>query len=312
MTKEDFTADAIHDELSDYTLNRNPPDMELSEIGSRVYITDIADIEISTVSEEDSHFIVDGSATLEVDTDLGDGDSWSDGYPMTFSYEFDAEGKIASQRSRFIDTSSFFAGNDDEYEGYLVERSGHVQAFQRNILDVISLLGEPISPPCKKCLHRLLYINVITALECYLSDFFMARIKEDKGLLRRLVETTSTFKEQKLTVSAVFQTMDAIEKRANNYLTSLVWHRLEQVKKLYTNVLGIKFPDVSVLDRAVGVRNNLVHHNGRKADGTEHELTEMDIRLVIKAEGELIDHIEREWLRKGENSEKAVPSAGIF
>ena len=297
MTKEDFTADAIHRELLDYTVNRHPPDDELSEIGSRVYITNIADIEISNVTEEDSHFIVDGSATLEVDTDLGEGDMWSDGYPMTFSCEFDAEGNIVSQRSRFIDTSSFFAGNED-YEGYLVERSGHVQAFQRNILDVVSLLGEPISPPCKKCLHRLLYINVITALECYLSDFFMARIKGDKGLLRRLVETTPTFKEQKMTVSDVFQTMDAIEKRANNHLASLVWHRLEQVKKLYENVLGIKFPDVTALHAAIGVRHDLVHHNGRKLDGTEHELTEMDIRLVIKAEGELIDHIEREWLRK--------------
>lgn len=308
MTKEDFTADAIYDELSDYTVNRHPPDDELSEIGSQVYITNIADIEISSVTEEDSHFIVDGSATLEVDTDLGEGDSWSDGYPMTFSYEFDADGKIIGQRSRFIDTSSFFAGNDD-YEGYLVERSGHVQAFQRNILDVISLLGEPISPPCKKCLHRLLYVNVITALECYLSDFFMARIKEDKGLLRRLIETTPTFKEQKMVVSDVFQTIDAIEKRANNHLTSLVWHRLEQVKRLYANVLGICFPDLNVLHNAIAVRHDLVHHNGRKADGTEHELTEMDIRLVIKAEGDLIDYIERKWVRKGKNNDDTVPSS---
>jgi hypothetical protein len=310
MTKEDFTADAMYDELLDYTVNRHPPDDQLSEIGSKVYITNIADIEISSVTEEDSHFIVDGNATLEVDTDLGEGDSWSDGYPMTFSYECDADGKIVGQRSRFIDTSSFFAGNDD-YEGYLVERSGHVQAFQRNILDVISLLGEPISPPCKKCLHRLLYVNVITALECYLSDFFMARIKEDKALLRRLIETTPTFKEQKMMVSDVFEAMDAIEKRANNYLISLVWHRLEQVKRLYANVLGISFPDVNVLHNAITVRHDLVHHNGRKADGTEHGLTEMDIRLVIKAEGELIDHIERKWLRKGKNSDEAAPDAHI-
>ncbi len=311
MTKEDFTPDAVRRELLDYTVNRNPPDAELSEIGSRVYITDTADIEISSVTGEGSHFIVDGSATLEVDTDLGEGDIWSDGYPMTFSYEFDTEGKIVSQRSRFIDTSSFFAG-DDDYEGYLVERSGHVQAFQRNILDVLRLLGEPISPPCKKCLHRLLYVNVITALECYLSDFFMARIKGDKSLLRRLIETTPTFKEQRLAVSEVFQTMDAIEKRANNHLTSLVWHRLEQVRKLYDNVLGVSFPDVTALHSAIAVRHDLVHHNGRKPDGTEHELTETDIRLVIKAEGELIDHIEREWLRKGKNSEESVPSVDIF
>jgi hypothetical protein len=58
--------------------------------------------------------------------------------------------------------------------------------------------------------------------------------------LRRLIETTPAFKKQKMVVSDVFQTMDAIEKRANNYLTSLVWHRLEQVKRLCANVLGIR------------------------------------------------------------------------
>jgi hypothetical protein len=312
MTKEDFTSDAIHDELLDYTVNRHPPDDELSEIGSRVYITNIADIEVTNVTEENSNFIVDGNATLEVDTDLGEGDSWSDSYPMTFSCEFDDEGKIVGQRSRFIDTSSFFAGNDD-YEAYLVEQSGHVQAFERNIRDAVSLLGEPISPPCKKCLHRLLYINVITALEVYLSDFFIARIKDDRALLRRLIETTPTFKEQKMAVSDVFQTMDSIERRAHSYLAGLVWHRLDHVRKLYENVLGVNFPtDTASLRKAIAIRHELVHRNGRKRDGTEHELTEMDIRLVIKAEGEFIDHIEREWLRRGKGREEQIPSADIF
>jgi hypothetical protein len=300
MNKDDFTPDAIHRELLDYTINYNFPADELSEIGSRVYITGISDIEISSVTEDDSHFVVHGSATLEVDTDLGEGDKWSDGYPMQFSYEFDEDGKIVGQRDRSIDTSSFFEGGDD-YEAYLVERSGHVQSFTRNTLDILSLLGDPISPPNKKQLHRLLYINVITALEVYLSDFFIARIKDDKRLLRLLFETTKTFKDQKISMSDVFGFANAAETKAIQHLTKLLWHRLEEVSSLYKNVLGVTFPEnlATTLRKAINVRHELVHHNVHKnPDGTEHVVDEEEIRGVIKAAEELIDHIQREWLRK--------------
>ena len=70
MTKDDFTADAIRYELLDYVVNQDFPADELYEIGSHVYITGISDIEISSVTEDDSHFVVEGTATLEVDTDL--------------------------------------------------------------------------------------------------------------------------------------------------------------------------------------------------------------------------------------------------
>jgi hypothetical protein len=262
MKKDDFTPDAIQDELIDHTINHDFPADELSEIGSHVYITGIGDIDVTDVVQNDSNFIVEGAATLHVDTDLGEGDKWSDYYPMQFKYEFDDEGKIVRLIDRSIDTSSFFAGSDD-YEAYVVERSGHVESFTRNTLDILSLLGEPVSPSDKRCLHRLLYINVITTLEVYLSDFFIARIK-DKRFLRLLFEKTQTFKDHKISVSNVFGFMDKVESKASQHLTRLVWHRLDDVSSLYKNVLGIKFPDLKTLKEAIDVRHQLVHRNVHK------------------------------------------------
>ena len=296
MRKEDFTPDAIHDELWRYSFQESEDG--LGKLGGGMIVpTRIADIEITTVSEKDFHFIVDGTATLKVTADWEIPGKWSGDYPMKFSYEFDSDGKIVSEVSCSIDSSAFDAGVDD-YEAYLVERSRHKESFQRDVLDVVSLLEQSISPLHKKCLHRLLYANVITALECYLSGFFISRIKDDKELLRRFIETTPTFREQKMSVSDVFQTMDAIEKRANSYLFGLVWHRLSDVSRIYKNVLGVSFPDLTALRNAIQVRNELVHRNGRKLDGTEDELSETDIRRVIKTAEELTDHIEMEWLRR--------------
>ena len=297
MKEADFTPEAIHDELVDHTFDRYPPYGELMSLGSHLYFTDLADIEIASVEKDGADFIVDGSATLEAYTDLGDGDRWEHAIPMTFSYEFDDEGKIVGILSRDFDTS------EDDYEADIIEGSGHRETFEKNILKVISLLGEPISPTDKKNLFGLLYVNVITVLECYLSDFFIARIKEDEKYLRRLIETTPTFKEQKTTVSEVFKTMDSIKHRADSYLTGLVWHRLEQVRRLYGNVLGINFPNVKDFQDSITVRHELVHRNGRKPDGTEHLVTEADIRKVIKLEEELVEHIEKEWLRQSATSQ---------
>jgi hypothetical protein len=142
-------------------------------------------------------------------------------------------------------------------------------------------------------MHRLLYVNVITALECYLSDFFVSRIKTTPVLLRKLIETNPVFRQQKMAVSDVFQTMDGIDKRAYSYLARLVWHRIDLVGTLYENVLGISFPsDLRELVDAIGVRHELVHRNGKKADGTEHEISEADIRNVIRLSEGLVAHIE--------------------
>lgn len=296
MTKDDFTGDAIHDELSDYTINTNPPDDELSEVGSSVYITSVADIEVSSVTEEDLHFIVEGSATLEAYTDMGEGDTWDHSLPMTFTYEFDEDGKIVRQVRRSIDMSSDL---HDDYEADFVQSFGHLDLFRMSLSKVQSLLGEPVSASGKEILNGLLYVNVVTTLECYLSDFFVTRIKKDKKLLRKLIETTPKFKEQKINVSDVFGVMDSVEKKANNYLTSLVWHRLEEVRRLYEKVLGVTFPpSIKDLQEAIGVRHELVHRNGRKPDGTEREVTEVDVRNLIKMAQELVEHIEGEWLNK--------------
>src|SRR5580765_6515363 len=93
LKKKDFTDDAIYEELLDYAINRNFPE-ELFDIGSKVYIENICDTEIESVKEIDGEFIVTGKTTVETQTDLGEGDSSDEAYPLKFSLVFDAKGKI--------------------------------------------------------------------------------------------------------------------------------------------------------------------------------------------------------------------------
>src|SRR5258708_15137389 len=127
MNKKDFTPEFIQDKIFDFIVNQDFPD-ELYEVGSRISITDLVDVEISSITKSESNFIVNGSATVETETDMGEGDTSSGDYPMTFSYEFDEDGEIEEQRRRRIDTSSFLACRDD-YEAYIIEDSWHSATF---------------------------------------------------------------------------------------------------------------------------------------------------------------------------------------
>jgi hypothetical protein len=89
--------------------------------------------------------------------------------------------------------------------------------FLISFSDIDQLLAEPATNS-RNYPHRLLYVNVITALESYLSDFFVSRVKADKALLRKFVETTPAFREQKVSISDVFGAMESIEKRAYSHL----------------------------------------------------------------------------------------------
>jgi hypothetical protein len=295
--KTSFKPEDIYEELLDYTFNQDPPYDDLDEVGgSRMTMTDISDIEIIRQRRSGENVILDGTGTLEVTTDMGEGDTSSDAYPMRFSYEFDADGKIVHQLNRHIDTSSFFAGSEDIY-GDLVGIIGTTtqsEVFTDSIRDIRIHIHQPsTSAPF---LHKLLYVHVITALESYLSDFLISRVLKDKATLRRFIEQLPVFQEQKLAVSEVFAARATIKKRAINQLEKTVWHRFDHVGDMYSKVLAIDFPsDLNAVKDAVKLRNLLVHRNGKRIDGKHQKVTEKNILEAIGAVENLVNHIEEKW-----------------
>lgn len=59
--------------------------------------------------------------------------------------------------------------------------------------------------------YRMLFAQVITALETYLSDTFVSRVLFDRDLLRKYLETTPEFREQKIRLSEVLATTERVE-----------------------------------------------------------------------------------------------------
>jgi hypothetical protein len=145
-------------------------------------------------------------------------------------------------------------------------------------------------------LNRLLYANVITALEAFLSDFFQTAVGKHPELRRKFVETNPKFNKQRFSLSKVFEEHDRIAATVGDFLVKVLWHNLAVVKKMFADTLGIKFPnEMDGLIKAVLTRHDLVHRNGRKKEGGEHSITLDQVDELLKEAETLVSDIEKQW-----------------
>ena len=108
----------------------------------------------------------------------------------------------------------------------------------REALNVVrELLRLQPDPGLEAALHRLLFANVITALETYLSETFVNAILSDDAALRRYVETTPEFGKQSIPYRDIFTAMDGARDKAKQHSLSLVWHNLAKVQPMYHETL---------------------------------------------------------------------------
>lgn len=188
----------------------------------------------------------------------------------------------------------------DEADDYLFESiarsTEHKKTFDEAIVNIENLLEVEVQEEQSAHLLRLLYVNVITAIETYLSDLFISAVGNDKALLRRFIETTPDFRTEKISIAEVYKAAEDLEKRTRSYLLDVVWHHLGRVKPMFKDSLNIDFPDdMEALFRAVSVRHDLVHRNGKAKDGSIRMITREGVRMLIANGREFVSHIDERW-----------------
>ncbi len=122
-----------------------------------------------------------------------------------------------------------------------------------------------------QALYRMVYSSAITALETFLSDSFYQNVVPSQTRMEKLLSTAPEFADRKYSIAEVVNWSQNVKKKVSEYLYDIVWHNLSKVKMMYSAVLGIEFPsDMASLHRAVSIRHDLVHRNGRTKDNRLH------------------------------------------
>lgn len=158
---------------------------------------------------------------------------------------------------------------DEEYElNAISENTDYMASFLREISHLNQLRALTIdSAELKDILLRQIFISIIGAVETYLSDAFINRTMSSDFYLENFVRTNPEFKKQKISISEVFEISRSIRERAKSLMIGTIYHKLPIVKEMYEQTFGIKFPDISAMQKYVVQRHDLVHRNGKTVDG---------------------------------------------
>jgi len=190
------------------------------------------------------------------------------------------------------------SGNEEPYYTYLEA----VATIRRLMLHAETTREED-------ALRRLLLANLIAAMEAYLSDTFINTVLGDRVLLRRFVETSKEFQEQKIAYSQIFEATETASEKVKDHLLGIVWHNLARVGASFNAALDVKFThaDLASLGLAVSHRHDIVHRNGKRKDGTPVYISHQELEALIGRVTKFILSIEEQLGRRHPPEVESLP-----
>ena len=182
--------------------------------------------------------------------------------------------------------------------------------FYRTFLDEIASLRvlNKLSVPdqkAKKTLRRHLYVGVIACLETYLSDAFINTVLSNENYLKSFFTSFKDFREQKLGMNELLDSASKAEEIAKKAMLKVIYHNLPKVSNMYEKTLNIEFPKFSEIYKAVSIRHDLVHRNGKNKDGIEISIDSIVVDDIISKVESFISEIDQKLKEKDNPSESS-------
>lgn len=206
--------------------------------------------------------------------------------------------QIVPEDSYFVQdaTAMIAAGWSDEFDDFIEYHQDYTKfydVFRSSLMETLDMIT---LAPDNSSLAKMLYANVISVMETYLSDTLRKQVLKRAAVLRRFVKNHDAFKNtKKEPVSEVFTTYDKINELANEAIDGLSFHNIVTARKLYREVLSTSFPDdVDLLLKAVATRHNIVHRNGKDLGNKAIALTMADVKILVQLVDETVKHIDKQ------------------
>ena len=156
--------------------------------------------------------------------------------------------------------------SDDDPYGFddFAEPAEYHDEYQLAMESNRTLLTIDVPDHLQNTFYGMLFVNLITIMEAYLSDTFIGLVPRSERFMRNFVATNPAFKERKLSLAELYSSLDDISEISRELMKSVVWHRLAIVQNMYRDTLGVSFPEhLDDIHRAIIVRHALVHRNGK-------------------------------------------------
>ena len=175
---------------------------------------------------------------------------------------------------------------EKDYDQSLIESSSQnvdfYLSFQAAINNIKAILNCEFGVGLNGILYRMAFVNVISTLEAFLTDAFMNTVLPNSNAVRKLVETSPEFRERKFLMADIFSRYGGLLEEVKEYLIGLPYHNLAKVGEMYKATLDVVFPHrVGDLFKAIQLRHDLVHRNGKRKDGSNISLTKDEVLGLV-------------------------------
>ncbi|MDR6679514.1 hypothetical protein J2W58_003730 [Pseudomonas psychrotolerans] len=203
---------------------------------------------------------------------------------------------LPSDAECILDVTALVEGGwTDSFDNFIEFSADHTafcKTFYESLDDTVSLVE--LSPE-NKTLSRLLYANIITALETYLSDTLKKQVLSRLSIKRRFVQSNDAFKE-KIFVQDIFRRLDSLNDEICITIDTMSFHNIDKAISVYKAVLDTDFPKtlIAPLKNAVEIRHNIVHRNGKTTLGEIVDVSSDDVVALAELARSTVTHIDKQ------------------
>jgi hypothetical protein len=205
------------------------------------------------------------------------------------------------------DMAFFTPPEEDEWESLDIPSSPYehfTDAYHHlgHLLTQVNDQGGEIHIPLasRSVLNRMVFTQQIGALEAYLGDTLKNGVLGSSAATELMLEGDIDLKKMTIPLAAIARNPMVVHDTVRHHLSSLIYHNLAKVEKLYRIAFGISiWPDKDVAKKlfvAVKERHDCVHRNGKDKDGNSltqitrdyvNDILDTTLSMVIHIEGGL-------------------------
>ena len=180
---------------------------------------------------------------------------------------------------------------EEQYEAIIANKFFY-DSFQNEIKNV-RLLNELVieNQALLSVLKRQLYITAIGALETFLSETFINLTNENQEYFRNFIEAYPNFRDRKFQMNKIYHEYNKLQETAKKEMLEVIYHNLAKVKNMFVSTFKIEFPDIAELSKAVNIRHDLVHRNGKTKDRDDVIIDKEIVSDILSKISDFVENI---------------------
>ncbi len=194
-----------------------------------------------------------------------------------------------------------YSPEPDEWLEYEQPKDPH-SVFVSTYKQMSDLLAQDIETEDSQLISRMVFTQIISAMEAYLCDALIQNVIADKKRILKLCDRYDALKQKTYILPQLASQEksldDFIKNEVKESLKGIVYHDIDKVEKLYQYGLDLELipqnEKKSELKKAIHYRHDCVHRNGMKKDDGEKNtvFTKKYVSETMALIKEIVDSIE--------------------